>query len=84
MTDGDIRAIAHRIVEKMVVEYPVESATIASLVLSEILAIGLFGGDEGEAGEFADALNVKLCEIALHHGAPSTWCLTRAQRPHRH
>jgi hypothetical protein len=85
MTTDDLRAIAHRIVERMVIEHPAEAATLASLVLSEILAVGLFGGDEAEAGEFASALNVKLCEVALHHGAPSTWHLVRAeQRLHRH
>jgi hypothetical protein len=59
----------------MVIEHPAEAAALASLVLSEILAVGLFGGDEGEVGEFVDALNVKLSEVALHHGAPSTWRL---------
>jgi hypothetical protein len=32
---------------------------LASLVLSEILSVGLFGGDEGEVGKFVDALNLK-------------------------
>jgi hypothetical protein len=35
MTADDLRAVASRIVEKMVREHPAESATIASLVLSE-------------------------------------------------
>jgi hypothetical protein len=84
MTINDLQAIAHRIVERMVIEHPAEAAVLASLVLSEILAVGLFGGNEGEVDEFVSALNIKLCEVALHHGAPSTWRLVPAKTPKRH
>lgn len=83
MTD-DLRAIASGIVEKMIAEHPAEAAVLASLVLSEILAVGLFGGDPDEVDEFVLAVNVKLAEIALHHGAPSTWRLVVAETPQRH
>ena len=84
MTADDLHAVAQRIVEKMIAEHPAEAATLASLVLSEILAVGLFGGDQDEVDEFVLAVNVKLAEIALHHGAPSTWRLVPAEPPKRH
>jgi hypothetical protein len=84
MTTDDLRAIAHRIVERMVIEHPAEAATLASLVLSEILAAALFGGDEAEVEEFVAAVNIKVEEIALNHGAATSWRLVRAERPHRH
>ncbi len=84
MTTADLRAVAHRIVERMVIYHPAEATVLASLVLSEILAVGLFGGDEAEVDEFVSALNVKLCEVVLHHGAPSTWRLVSAETPRRH
>jgi hypothetical protein len=84
MTTDDLRAIAHRIVERMVIEHPAEAATLASLVLSEILAVGLFGGDEAEVEEFVAAVNIKVEEIALNHGAATSWRLVRAERPRRH
>jgi hypothetical protein len=65
MTTDDLRAIAQRTVEKMMLEHPDEAAVLASLVLSEILALGLFGGGEGEVAAFADAVKGKLGEIAL-------------------
>lgn len=52
-------------VERMVREHPAEAAVLASLVLLEILAVGLFGdGDQGEVDEFVLAVNTKLREIA--------------------
>jgi hypothetical protein len=84
MTTDDLRAIASRIVEKMVREHPAEAAVLASLLLSELLSIGLFGGDEGEVDEFVLAVNVKHSEVALHHGAPSTWHLVPTDTPKRH
>jgi hypothetical protein len=85
MSDRDIRAISHRIVERMVIEHPAEAAVLASLVLSEILAAGLFGGDEAEVDEFVAAVNIKVEEIALNHGAAMSWRLVRAaERPRRH
>jgi hypothetical protein len=84
MTHADLRAAAQRIVEAMVRDHPAEAAVLASLLLSELLSIGLFGGDEGEVDEFVLAVNVKLSEVALHHGAPSTWRLVPAETPKRH
>jgi hypothetical protein len=83
MTDGDIRAVAHRIVERMVIEHPAEAAVLASLVLSEILAAGLFGGDEAEVDEFVTAVNVKVNEICLNRGAATSWQLVRCDHPPR-
>jgi hypothetical protein len=31
---------------------------------------------------FAEAVNGKLDEIALHHGAVTSWKLVRSERPH--
>lgn len=84
MTDGDIRAIAHRMLERMVIEHPAEAAALASLVLSEILAVGLFGGDQDEVSEFVAAVNVKLAEIALHHDKGASWKLVPAETPKWH
>jgi hypothetical protein len=84
MTIDDLRAIASRIVEKMVHEHPDEAALLASLMLTEILSVGLFGDDEAGVTAFADAINTKLDEIALHHGASISWKLTRGERPRRH
>jgi hypothetical protein len=39
MTADDLRAVASRIVERMVREHPAEAAVLASMVLSEILAV---------------------------------------------
>jgi len=36
LTTDDLRAIASRIVERMVIEHPAEAAVLASLVLSVI------------------------------------------------
>ena len=60
------------------------SFTLASLVLNEILSVGLFGDDEAGVTAFAEAINTKLDEIALHHGAATSWKLTRSERPRRH
>jgi hypothetical protein len=80
MTSEDLRAVAERIVERMVCEHPEEAAVLAALVLSEILALGLFGG---EVAAFAEAVNQKLGEIALARDAPSSWQLVRAEPPRR-
>ena len=84
MTSEDLRAIASRIVERMVIEHPAEAAVLASFVLSEILAVGLFGGDQDEVGEFVLAVNTKLSEIALNRGAATSWKLVPAEPPRRH
>jgi len=85
MTTDDLRAIAQRIVERMVREHSAEAAALASLVLSEILAVGLFGGgDQGEVDEFVLAVNTKLSEIALNQGAAMSWRLVPAEPPRRH
>lgn len=76
MTSEDLRATASRIVERMVTEHPAEAAVLASFVLSEILAVGPFGGgDPGEVDQFVLAVNTKLGEIALVRGARSSWQL---------
>src|SRR5262249_15158455 len=54
-SDDDLQAIAQRIVAAMVKDHPDEAAVLASFVLSEILSIGLFGGDESEITAFAAA-----------------------------
>jgi hypothetical protein len=84
MTTDDLRAVAQRIVERMLIEHPAEAAMLASLVLSEILAVGLFSGEEGEITAFAEAVNTKLSEIALNRGAAMSWRLVRSEPPHRH
>jgi hypothetical protein len=84
MTTDDLRAAASHIVEKMVREHPAEAAVLASLVLSEILSVGLFGDDEASVAAFAEAVNGKLGEIALALDAPSSWKLVRAEPPRRH
>ena len=84
MTD-DLQSVAHRIVERMVHEYPAEAAVVAALVLSEILSVGLHGrGEPPEAAnEFVFAVNTKLAEIALHHGAGRAWQLVPCDPPIR-
>jgi hypothetical protein len=84
MTTDDLRAVATRIVEKMITEHPHEAAVLASLVMTEIMSVGLFGDDEAGVAAFVAAVNQKLDEIALHHGAPASWRLVRAERPVRH
>ena len=51
---------------------------------SPILSVGLFGDDEAGTSAFAAAVNTKLDEIALHHGAATSWKLTWTERPRRH
>lgn len=82
MTD-DLQAAAHRIVAAIVKDYPAESATVASLVMTEILAVGLHGDDEPAVSEFVAAVNFKLAEIALHHGAAQAWKLVPSEPPKR-
>jgi hypothetical protein len=84
MTSEDLHAVASRIVEKMVRDHPAEAATVITLVLTEILSPALFGGDEAEVAEFVHALNLKLSEVALHHGVPSTFRVVPAETPMRH
>lgn len=83
MTSEDLRALAVSLVEKLA-ERPAEAAIIVSIVLSEILAVGLFGGDRDEATEFASAVNSRLAEIALRHGADRGWQLVPTEPPKRH
>ena len=84
MTTDDLRTVAQRIVERMIYEHPDVASEIAAMVLTELLAACLFGDDEAGVTAFADAVNTKLDEIALHHGAPTSWRLTRSERPRRH
>lgn len=84
LTTDDLRAVAQRIVERMVREHPDEAAILTSLVLSEILSLGLFDDDEAEVTAFAETINGKLGEIALAVDAPASWQLVRAERPRRH
>jgi hypothetical protein len=84
LTTDDLRAVAQRIVERMVREHPDEAAVLVLLVLSEILSLGLFDDDEAGVTAFADAINTKLGEIALAHDAPASWQLVRADPPRRH
>jgi hypothetical protein len=82
---AELRGIVDRILLKVVRDHPDVASEIAALLLSEILGACLFGGgDEAEVRAFVDALNVKLCEIGLHHNAHSTWHLTPARTPLRH
>jgi hypothetical protein len=81
---SELQAAAHRIVAAMVRDFPSESATIASLVLTEILAVGLHGDDEPAAvAEFVAAVNFKLAEVALHYGADRAWQLVPCDPPRR-
>jgi hypothetical protein len=84
LTADDLRAVAQRIVERMIREHPDEAAVLATLVLSEILALGLFDDDEDGVTAFADAVNGKLGEIALSLGTSRSWKLVRAEPPRRH
>jgi hypothetical protein len=84
MTTDDLRAGASRILERMIREHPDEASVLASLVLSEILSVGLFDDDEAGVTAFADAVNGKLGEIALGLGASRSWQLVRAEPPRRH
>jgi len=84
MTAEDLHDVARHIVEKMVREHPREAAVLASMVLSELLSIGLFGGDQDETSEFVTAVNVKLSEISLRHGAAHGWELVPTEAPRRH
>jgi hypothetical protein len=85
MASEGLRTAAQRIVETMVTEHPAEAAVLASLVLSEILAVGLFGaGDQSEVDEFVLAVNTKIAEIALNRGAGRSWELVPAAPPRRH
>jgi hypothetical protein len=85
VTTDDIRAIAHRMVETLVRDYPVEAATIAALVLSELLEATLFADDDDAAiSEFVHAVNSRLDEIALRRRAGTSWRLVRSDRPQRH
>jgi hypothetical protein len=34
--------------------------------------------------EFVSALNARLTEVTLHHGAATSWKLVRSERPLRH
>jgi hypothetical protein len=80
----DLHAVASRILERMVRDHPDEAAVLVSLVLSEILSVGLFGDDEAGTSAFADAVNTKLDEIALRHSSATSWKLTRSERARRH
>ena len=82
--DDRLRTVASRTIERMIREHPDEAAVLAALLLSEILALGLFGGDESEVTGFATAVNGKLGEIAVALDAPSSWQLVRAERVRRH
>jgi hypothetical protein len=84
MMTEDLRAAAIRIVEQVARERPAVAAVIASLVMSELLSIGLFGGEPDEVSEFAAAVNFKLTEIALRHGADRGWQLVPTEPPKRH
>ena len=76
MTADDLQSAAHRIVEAMVRDFPTEAATIGALVLTEIMAAGLHGGGDPDATDaFVAAINWKLGEIAVHHGADRAWQL---------
>lgn len=69
----------------MVIEYPVEAAVLASLVLSEILEAGLYADDETAAlGDFVQAVNARLDEIALRRRAAMSWRLVPSDLPRRH
>ncbi|SEP47930.1 hypothetical protein SAMN02990966_06936 [Rhodospirillales bacterium URHD0017] len=84
MTD-DLQAAAHQIVEAIARDFPAEAAAVASLVLVDILAVGLHGEDNDSAATaaFVAAVNFKLGEVALHYGADSAWRLTPCDVPTR-
>jgi hypothetical protein len=83
MSTEDLHAVAQRLVETVIKQHPDQAAALASLVLSEVLALGLFGGTDHEVTGFADAVNGKLGEIALSLGASRSWQLVRAEPPTR-
>jgi len=76
--------VALRVVASVILDHPKEAAVIAGLVLSELLALGLYDdADEGEVRELLVAVNGKLAEIATTRGAPA-WRLVPAERPQQH
>jgi hypothetical protein len=84
VTTDELRGIVDRILLKVVKDHPDVASEIAALLLTEILGTCLFGGDQDEVDEFVLAVNVKLAEIGLRHGAHSTWRLVPAETPKRH
>lgn len=84
MNAENLRAAAARIVERIVREHPDVASVVAALVISEILALGLYGdSDEGAVEEFVQAVNGKLAEIATAYDRPA-WQLVLAEPPQRH
>ena len=77
MTTDDLRAVASRILERMIHEHPDEAAVLVTLVLSEILPVGLFDDDRAGVTAFADAVNTKLGEIALARRHRGSSCVRR-------
>jgi hypothetical protein len=68
----------------MVLRSSADSGTVAPLVLSEILAKGLYGHDEPAAvAESVLAVNFRLAEVALYYGADRAWQLVPCGPPTR-
>lgn len=63
MTPEVLRIVAQRILKWMDREHPDEAAVLASLVVSDIPALGLFDKDEAGIAAFAD-INMKLRDRA--------------------
>ena len=60
----------------MVREHPAVASDIATVLLSEILSVGLHGaGDDVAVGAFVLAINERLTSIAAHHGSARRWKL---------
>ena len=76
MTPDELQAAAHRILETVAREHPAVASDIATVLLVEILAIGLHGaGDEVAVGSFVLAINDRLAEIAAQQGSVRRWKL---------
>jgi hypothetical protein len=83
-TDDHLRTIARRLLATLVRDHSAEASMIASLMLTEILAVGLHGeGGPADVDEFVTAINFKLAEVALRHGADRAWCLVPCPPPTR-
>ena len=83
MTD-DLQAAAHQIVAAIARDFFAEAAAAASLVLVDILAVGLHGKDNEPAAvaAFVAAVNFKG-EVALHFDADHAWQLAPCDVPKR-
>jgi len=68
LTTDDLRAVAHRIVERMVQDHPDAASEISALVPTEVLAACLFGGRR--RARIAIACRAGSPVVRVHPGIP--------------